>query len=76
MRHAPDHTIRHSKQNSCEQVGTTVRSTMGCRQIVHCSSSASPSASSSLSAALLDIDDDDDDSAMRQSGMTEHRLIT
>ena len=69
-RHAPDQTIRHSKQNSCEQVGTTVRSTIGCRQMVHCSSSTSSSASSSFSASLPDIDDDDDDARLRE--MSEH----
>ncbi len=68
--HAPDQTIRHSKQNSCEQVGTTVRSTMGCKQMVHWSSSTSSSASSSFSAfgemdsSLMSIDDDN--SAMQK----------
>ena len=60
--HSPDQTIRHSKQNSCEQVGTRVRSTMGCKQMVHWSS---PSASSSCSAfgeigsSLMSIDEGD-----------------
>ena len=51
--------MRHSKQNSCEQVGITARSAMGCKHMVQWSSSTStsgPKAKSSSFSALGEVD--------------------
>lgn len=42
----PDHTVKHSKQNSCEHLGIRARSTTGCKHMLQWSSSGWNSTSS------------------------------
>jgi hypothetical protein len=51
--YVPHQIMRQSKQNSCEHVGTSVRSTKACKHMVQCSSSSSvPGSGSGTSSSV------------------------
>lgn len=69
---SPVQMRRHSKQNSCEQVGIIVRSEYGCKHMLQCSPLVSSSSSASpprtMSTSASGVSDGEKSSLIRFAG--------